>query len=241
MDASTWRCFECGTFFASYVATCPGCFEPRTLVRAGARPTAAIDFVPEVTTARALAKAAWTSVSSVAYQSLRLGSGAFVLVYGPAGNGKSTFATRLLDGLDGAVVLASIEEPIGPTLSDRLARCRVRRGDFFVVGRASVDQLAECVRSRRAVGLAIDSVQMAAFTPEELRHLLLVLPDLRVLVAISQVNKAGRVEGRERLLHEADVAIACEAMAWSIVKSRYQSAGAGGPVLPGEEPLHADA
>lgn len=241
MDASTWRCFECGTFFTAYVATCTGCFEPRTLVRAGARPTAAIDFVPEVTTARALAKAAWTSVGSAAYPSLRLGRGAFGLVFGPAGNGKSSFATRLLDGLDGPVVLQSVEESVGPTLSDRLARCRVRRDDFFVVGRASADQLTDCVRSRRAVGLAIDSVQMAAFTPEELRHLLLVLPDLRVLVAISQVNKAGRVEGRERLLHEADVAIACEAMAWSIVKSRYQPAGVGGPVLSGEEPIDANA
>jgi hypothetical protein len=56
-----------------------------------------------------------------------------------------------------------------------------------------------------------------------------------VLVGVSQVNKAGRPEGRERILHEADVAIACSDMRWTVVKSRYQSTDVGGDVLPGAE------
>jgi predicted ATP-dependent serine protease len=128
------------------------------------------------------------------------------------------------------VVLQSVEEAPGPSLHARLHRCRVRRADFAIAGRASVDQLADVVRDQRAVGLVVDSVQIAAFTPEELRHLLLVLPTLRVVVGVAQVNKAGRIEGRERLLHEADVAIQCEALHWALTKSRYQPTELGGNI-----------
>lgn len=231
MDQFTWRCVACGAFFATHAAGCTTCFASGSLLRVGHRPPAAVDALPEVTDARALAKAAWTVVETRAFPALQLCTGALVVVYGPPGNGKSTFATRVLDGLAGPVVLASVEEAPGPSLHARLARCRVRRPDFVIVGRASVDQIATCVRERGAVGVAIDSVQTAAFTPEELRHLLVVLPRLRVLIAVSQVNKRGEVEGRERLRHEADVVVACSAMRWTVEKSRYQQVGIGGDVL----------
>ena len=46
-----------------------------------------------------------------------------------------------------------------------------------------------------------------------------------------QVNKRGRIEGRERLLHEADVVVRVESMAWVIEKSRFQPSGVEGSVL----------
>jgi predicted ATP-dependent serine protease len=240
MDSSGWRCIQCGAVFVVHVASCSSCFESGTLLRIGQRQLAAVDAVPEVTTARELAKAAWTLVTSAAYPSLRLGRGALVVVFGPPGSGKSTFATRLLDGFEGAVALQSVEESVGPSLHDRLERCAVRREDFLIIGRASVDQLVECVRTRRVSAVVVDSVQLAAFTAEELRHLLVVLPDLRVLIAVSQVNKQGRIEGRERLLHEADVAVSCDAMTWRVEKSRYQVVGVNGGVLPPRETFHAN-
>ncbi len=186
-------------------------------------------------------------MTSSAYPKLRVGRGALIVVYGAPGSGKSTFATRFLDSLTGPVILQSVEEAPGPSLHERLARCHVRRDDFTIVGRASVDQLAECLRAHRAIGLAIDSVQMAAFTADELRHLLIVIPSLHALVAIAQVNKAGRIEGRERLMHEADVAVQCESdgpsLRWELVKSRYQPLGVCGDVInqPAIGALHADA
>lgn len=226
-----WRCVVCGQAFTAHQATCTGCFETGSLLRIGQRPAAEIDAVPEVTDAHALAKAAWTIVPLSSYPGLRLGKGALVTIYGPPGSGKSSFATRALDGLRGPVVFLSSEEGPGPSLHDRLARCRVRRPDFVVVSRASVDQVVDIVRTRRAIGLVVDSVQVASFTAEDLRHVLAVLPSLAVLIAVAQVNKRGEIEGRERLLHEADVVLRCTTMRWALEKSRYQPIGLSGAVL----------
>jgi predicted ATP-dependent serine protease len=234
MHECGWRCLVCGAWFDEHSSSCTGCLGTGTVLRIGRRAVAEIDAAPELTTAADLAKAAWTPVISAAYGNLRLGAGALVVVYGPPGGGKSTFATRLLDGFRGPVVLQSVEEAPGPSLHARLHRCRVRRADFVIAGRASVDQVANVVRDKRAVGLVVDSVQIAAFTPDELRHLLLVLPTLRVVVGVAQVNKAGRIEGRERLLHEADVAIQCEGLRWAVTKSRYQPSEVGGDICQWE-------
>jgi hypothetical protein len=217
------------------VATCPYCFEAGSLIRTGFRQSAAIDAVPEVTTAHALAMASWSLVECAPYPALRIGRGSLSVVFGAPGNGKSTFATKMLNGLRGPVVYQSVEEAVGPSLHDRLARCGVRRNDFYIVGRASVDQLADVVRTRQAVGLAVDSVQMAAFTPEELRHLLIVLPELQTIVAVAQVNAKGVIEGRNRLAHEADLVVSCEAMDWVVTKSRYQMVGINGRILAQSE------
>lgn len=241
MDALRWRCLLCGSWYDVHAPTCSSCLDCGTIVRVGWREQAAIDLSPEITNAAELMKASWTPVSSSAYPDLRVGRGALAVVYGPAGGGKSSFTTRLLNGLAGPVVLQSVEEAPGPSLHERLRRCRVSRADFVITGRASVDQLAQLIQSRHAIALAIDSVQMAAFSAEELRHLLLVLPTLRVLVAIAQVNKAGRIEGRERLIHEADVAVRCEGLRWQLTKSRYQLTELTGDVLDFEGDDHEAA
>ncbi len=234
MNGLGWRCVLCGSWFAEHAPSCVGCLDAGTIVRIGTRASAAIDFTAEVTTAAELARASWTPVVSSAYTHLRLGVGALLVVYGPAGGGKSSLATRLLDGLRAPVILQSVEEPPGPSLHARLARCGVKRNDFTIAGRASVDQLAALIRDRKAVALGIDSVQVAAFTPDDLRHLLLVLPTLQIIVAIAQVNKRGEIEGRERLLHEADIAIRVEDLRWTITKSRYQPNDIAGSVLAEE-------
>jgi hypothetical protein len=190
-----------------------------------------VDHVPEVTSAAALTKASWEYIRSRAYPSLRLGFGSFVLVWGPPGGGKSTYVLRAMNGMDGAVVLHSIEESAGPTVAERLVRAEVTRSDFVIVGRSSVDTVAGIVRERKAVALAVDSFQLAAYTADELRHLLLVLPSLRCLFVVSQVNKEGQIEGRNRLLHECDIAIQCESMRWKVTRSRYQAEGEGGSIL----------
>ncbi len=217
-----YRCIECGTEYEHHVSPCTSCLETNSVVPMGRRVRALVDYVPEVTDARSLLRETWQVVATSAYPTLQLRRGALVVLTGGPGDGKSTTACRALDGLKGTVVLASIEEPPGPSLAARLARAGVRRDDFGIVGRASVDQLVEVCRLRGAVGLAIDSVQPGDFHARDLRHLLAVLPRLEVLFAVSQNNKRGAILGENALAHEADVVIKCEAMRWSLTKSRYQ-------------------
>ena len=232
---TTWRCYRCGDCYNEHVRWCARCGGINTTVRLGQRPSASIDGVAEVSDAASLAALAGIPAPVPAYPTLLVGRGALVVLWGPPAGGKSTCSTRWLDSLPGPVLYASCEEGLGPTLAGRLVRSGVTRRDFGVIGRASVDQICEELRRRRAIGLVVDSVQSAAFEPSELRHILAVHPALQTLIAVCQVNAKGSPEGRRSLIHEADVAIHVEDLHASITKSRYQEntdATTHVPVLP---------
>jgi predicted ATP-dependent serine protease len=195
----------------------------------GSRLPADVDAEPEITSAKDLARTQWSTVTTERYPELRLGHGCFLLAKGRRGSGKSTFITGLLDGIKAPVLLLSLEEPPGPSLGDRLLRVGVRRDDYGVVGRASVDQVVALLRRSRAVALGIDSVQRSMFTPREVRHLLNVIPTLALVACVSQVNAEGEVRGGEEYGHEADLLLDVADMRWRVLKSRYQESG-GGPV-----------
>jgi predicted ATP-dependent serine protease len=136
----TWRCVSCGAFFDQHVPVCTCCWRDGQVAPCGRRPVANVDLVPATSNARALAKMQWIVLEHPGvYETLVLGLGALVLVSGRPGAGKSSWACRLLNAIPGPVVLFAAEEGISPTLAGRLARCRVRRGDFHVIANASVD------------------------------------------------------------------------------------------------------
>ena len=83
--------------------------------------------------------------TSVPYLDLRALWGAVLAVYGPPGGMKSTLVTRYLDGLGGPVLYVAAEEGIGPAVSERLERLRVRRTDFTLVSGGDVhDLVTQC-------------------------------------------------------------------------------------------------
>ena len=210
---------------------CSHCFTSHALALEADRPRAVLDGEMELTDAKTLARAVWQDVAVPAY-SFGVRRGALVVVVGPPNAGKSTTAVRALDSMRAPVLLVSVEEPGGPSLALRLARTGVKRDDFLVCSRGSVDQIASIIRERKVVAVAIDSVQRAMFEPRDLRHLLLTLPSLAVLFATSQVTKTGDIRGSEELRHEADVVLEIEAMRWTVSKSRYEQIGGSGDVLP---------
>lgn len=193
---------------------------------------AAVDTVPAISNARALSRQAWASIEQHAYPELLLGPGALVVVDGPPGAGKSSWACRLADAVRGPALLVSSEEGLGPTLTARLLRCAVKRDDFHVVSRASVDAAVELARKVGAVSLVLDSVQSAVWSSDELRHVLSVVDDLAVLIAVLQVRKDNLPAGSNTFIHEADVRVRVEDGRWALAKSRYQPLGdVGGGVL----------
>jgi len=146
---------------------------------------------------------------------------------------KSTWTLRYLSGLAGVRVLLSVEEGLGPSVSDRLSRLGIHDDSLVIVGRATVDQLVSICRTAKARTLAIDSVQRSLFSASDLRHLIVAL-DLNVLVAVSQVNSHGEAAGRREFVHESDVVLELDAGVWSATKSRFFTTGLSGCVLEGQ-------
>jgi hypothetical protein len=213
---------------------CMHCFASHTVLPVGRRLRSAFDYVPATSNARDLQRSIWQSVRCAAYP-LAVGAKSVVLVTGPAGGGKSTFSGRFVDSLVGAppVSYYAAEEGLGPALAARLRRANVKRESFAVLGRGtSCDDVVAHCREHHSVGLVIDSVQEASWSASELRHVLGILDELQVLVAVSQINAGGLPSGQPQALrHEADIVLSCAAMRWKIEKSRFEDVGAEGPVL----------
>ena len=227
-----WRCFQCGDSYDDRPAFCAGCGQTGSVYQLGRRARAEIDGALEIATAADLVRQANHVEQLAGCPGVMVGGQALVVLAGPPGSGKSSLATRILDGTPGPVMYVSVEEAPGPSLGQRLARLGVRRPDFFVIGWGDADQVAAVLRQRRCVAVAIDSVQVAHWHARELRHLLAVLPSLRLIVAVSQVNKRGEIAGTNELLHEADVALEIEELQARLVKSRFQGVTDGPVVLP---------
>jgi hypothetical protein len=213
---------------------CTNCWRSGSLLPVAHRLRAGVDYQPGVSNARALAGMAWRKVEHPGtYEELTIGIGALVLVSGPPGSGKSSLSSRLANAVKGPVLLVAAEEGLSPSLAARLLRCGVRRADFHVLTRASVDVAVAFAQKHKAIACVVDSVQEAVYTAHELRHVLEVVPTLEVLIAVVQVTKTGVPAGAMAYQHECDIHVCAEAMTWNLAKSRYQDlAGIGGEVLP---------
>jgi len=231
--ATLYRCIACNSTFDEHQPVCTGCFRVGQLLPVPRRSYAAADHQPGIATAKSLSRMTFHEIDQTVCPGLRLGVKSMVVIEGHSGKGKSSLAARLANSVAGPTVLSSVEESIGPALASRLARCGVRSEDFIIVSRASVDQIIQISIKAKAKVLVVDSVVEAVWRPEELRHALEIIPTLDLLLAVSQVNKAGEPLGRNALIHECDVQIHCAEMRWSLRKSRFQDLnGVGGDVLP---------
>lgn len=216
-------CIYCASEYDSNPGWCSVCMESGTLMLKPRRPHSELAGQLQTMSARELVGRSWTMVESSAYPELRLSRGAIVLLHGGPGSGKSTWATRFADKLDGPVVYYSAEEKLGPTVADRLNRCGVTRADFHVVGQGALDAVVQLARDSKAVALIVDSVTLTTLRPADLRRLG-HSAGVGVLVCTQQVTKAGEAAGPMSFAHEADVTIAVADLRWRVEKSRYQEA-----------------
>jgi len=184
--------------------------------------------------ARDLVRASWSLESFPSYPGLAWSPGAFVLVWGPPGAGKSTMAFRAAGEADGPVGLYLAEEDQGPAVGQRLRACGLDRPDVEVLRGGGVDDLVAWARGRREPVLVIDSVSATFFQPQDLRRLVDV-GGLRLLLVTAQATKGGEHAGPRALAHEADVVVKVADGGWTVEKNRYGPSGVSGRVgLVGE-------
>jgi predicted ATP-dependent serine protease len=186
-----------------------------------------------LTTAHKLHLEQWSLLEHNAYPEIEIGDGALIGVYGDAGQGKSTLACRFADGIPGPALLISAEEGVSRAVSARLLRANVKRKDFHIGPPGEVIAIVEDARNLGATSLVIDSLQVATWSPSDLRRVLSLVKSLSAVIVTMQVNKRGLPAGENAIIHEVDVTIHVEAMRWKLEKSRYQDPkGVGGDVLP---------
>jgi len=150
------------------------------------------------------------------------------LLSGPPGSGKTTLACKVAAEREGPVVLLSAEMPVGRALARLLNISGLsRREDALVLRQASAAALAAYAKDGGT--LILDSLQMTGFTAPDLRALL--DSGFGLILAISQVTKAGKARGSNEFQHESDVVVEVSAdRAWTLTKSRFEGLGKTGHV-----------
>ena len=128
-----------------------------------------------------------------------------MMVYGPAGNGKSTFcllfAKYLSESLGRRVLYVASEEKFGYTLKEKIQRLNVANDNFFIAERIPYDLADYDV-------VFFDSVNDLGVTPDELGE----IANGVASVAIFQCTKDGDYRGGSEFKHDSDVVIKVEDM-----------------------------
>lgn len=141
-----------------------------------------------------------------------------MMVYGSAGNGKSTFcllfAKYLSQNLGKKVLYIASEEKFGYTLQEKIERLNVANDNFYIAERIPLDLGEYDV-------VFFDSVNDLGIDPDELNE----ITDGIASVAIFQCTKDGDYRGGSEFKHDADVVIKVENMVATIDgKNRFGGA-----------------
>lgn len=138
-----------------------------------------------------------------------------MMVYGSAGNGKSTFcllfAKYLSQSLGKKVLYIASEEKFGYTLQEKIERLNVANDNFYIAERIPLDLGEYDV-------VFFDSVNDLGIEPDELNE----ITEGIASVAIFQCTKDGDYKGGSEFKHDSDVVIKVENMTATVdSKNRF--------------------
>lgn len=136
-----------------------------------------------------------------------------IMIYGKAGNGKSSCALQLaqyLATLGKRVLYVSDEEKISYTLQEKMKRFNIAHRNLFVIDKMPNDTTSYDV-------IFIDSVNSIGYEPEDLRK----LDKGQSWVYVFQTTKEGNFRGSQEFEHDVDVSIEVEKFKADSIKNRF--------------------
>jgi len=150
---------------------------------------------------------------------------AYLLIWGPAGSGKSTFALALADELatNGPALYVSAEEGVSKTVRDRINRLEAKHPDLYVAEYLSLEKIKLQVRQTGARFVMLDSISQIdpssarfAALAKEFQH------DGIGLAVIAHATKDGKnYKGPTSVGHNPDVIIRVAGGEATTTKNRY--------------------
>ncbi len=219
MEIRRFRCVRCSAEYGEPMGICiaPDCGQFDVVLPVFVRPADSIWKGDIITSAKEVIR--MINVQPLRPYLIPAGERYVAGIYGPAGGGKSTMATRIGDATPGPVLYVPLEEGIGETTRSRLRWLEVVREDFLIAVVGDVATLDRIVADRNVGLVIIDSITVSTL---KMRDLVAFSRDRDVsIVAAAQANKQGDIAGDNTSRHLADIVIRVEEGAWSVQKNRF--------------------
>lgn len=145
-----------------------------------------------------------------------------LMIYGQAGNGKSTFAVNLSEYLAnnfGYVLYNSAEEGVSLSLQDKLKK--LNTDQLRVSSFKDFDSIKRHLKASLSKFVVLDSVNHMSLTADQVEELKRMDPT-RGFITIHQVTKTGEFKGDNKFLHNCDVEIMVDDRVPIVKKNRYK-------------------
>ena len=145
-----------------------------------------------------------------------------VAVHGPPGAGKSTFLLKLASSLiaegRGPVLFLSLEEGLGETARERLARLEIHDSDLYLTSEPDWNFIMGLIEETEARWLMVDSV--AVLQIGQIQFAWLKRANMSLAFALHE-RKDGGYEGAADYGHRCDVLLGISEMNYQHEKNRF--------------------
>lgn len=225
-------CYNCRAEYSSQLPYCSRCGQLDTIVAIANRSMDNLWRTEEgvaLSAAEIVKRRHRKKLASASYPKLAFDRESLIAVYGNPGGGKSTFALRLIDGVDGPSMYLCFEEPADSvTVADRVRRLEIIREDIVFASPDTPKSVEELVERYRPGFVVVDSLSETSLTIDDLKRISRFYGIC--VIFILHVTTDGTAKGGTRGIHMADLVVRVSDLEWEIEKSRY-SARVRGAVL----------